>query len=994
MLLRGPLCWAWFVVGVVGCGDPATVPFSDASVDAGGLDAGPPPECTAAVECDDGVACTVDACLVGRCAHTPQRSLCPEGSACDLTRGCLPRRPCADTPDCLNDPCTTQQRCDLEARYCVFEELPVGTPCGPAGTGRVCRGGTCACPDGLPMVCAERCVNPQSDALHCGSCGRGCGAGSWCRGGQCVCSAPHAWCAGTGCVDLSADNAHCGACGVPCGSGARCEQGRCLSACPMGTHRCGDRCASDLSVTSCGARCEPCPAPAEGVALCLGEGPTAQCGRTCSMGFHLCGDRCLPNDNLASCGSRCAPCPAPQHGRVTCSNQQCVVSCDAGYHPCGELCLSNNDVGSCGTRCDPCPAPEYARASCTAGVCAFTCNPGFRMCNGVCTDGNDVRACGPSCLACPRPNNGLPTCTAGVCGTTCVAGYHLCGSDCLADDSPEGCGGRCTPCPTPENGAPLCVGGACSVTCNPGFDRSQGRCVARPRLVWPPSGSLLTGPRPALRWTFPEDTTPTSDDVLELCADRGCRTVLTTLPAGARMGVPGADLPRGMVFWRLRMGERTSATWSLFVMGRGADPMRPSLPWGIVPDMDADGYADLAVTSPFVSTPIGRCGVYQGGPAGVGQSRRWILEASRTMAQFGASSTVGDFNGDGLADLAVGAPLDFGDFGAVHIFYGRANGIGPVSEQLLSGTDGPMPRFGASVAGAGDLNGDGYHDLVVGAPRALGAGRVYVYHGGPQGLRMEPAAVLSAPGVADAFFGGSVAHLGDLDGDGDGDLAVGAENAGTFTGRVMLFLGDPAGVARTPSATLSYTGGGQFGASVAGLGDLDGDGFPDLAAGAPFALNGAGAVVFFAGGAGGVDPGGGLVLAGSGAGTLGFGATVAGVGDLDGDGLADLAVGAPRSQEFTGRVFVFPGTMSGPGMARPALESSEGPGVYFGGAIAGPRDLDGDGFFDLAVSADRARSFEGIVYVYRGGATGLSPPSALSSPEPGMTRFGTALACR
>jgi len=674
--------------------------------------------------------------------------------------------------------------------------------------------------------------------------------------------------------------------------------------------------------------------------------------------------------------------------------QQCVVACDTGFHACGELCLSNNDVASCGTSCNHCPTPEYARAACTAGVCSFTCNTGFRMCNGLCTDGNDVRACGPSCVACPVPNNGTASCTAGVCGATCNPGYHRCGEACVGDETPEGCGGRCTPCPSPENGDAVCVGGACSITCDPGYDRSLGRCVPRPRLVWPPSGSLLTGPRPALRWTFSDEPAPTPDDVVEFCSDRACRTVLTTLPAAPRMGVPSMDLPRGMVFWRLRMGERTSPTWSLWVVGRGGGTMHPSLPWGVVPDFDADGFADLVVSSPFVSTPIGRCAVYRGGMAAPRQDNRWTLEASRMNAQYGAATTAGDFNGDGLADLAIGAPLDFGDSGAVHVFYGRAEGLGRVSDQVLAGTDGPMPRFGASLAGGGDLNGDGYHDLVVGAPRALAAGRVYVFYGGPQGLPMQASATLSAPGVADALFGGAVAHLGDLDGDGDGDLLVGAENAAMFTGRVMVFQGDVSGVARTPTLTLSYPGGGQFGASVAGLGDVDGDGYPDFAAGAPFAHNGVGSVVYFAGRAGRLDDLTGTEMVGTGTGTLGFGAAVAGVADLDGDGLSDVAIGAPRSQDFTGRVFVLPGTMMGPGAARPALMASEGPGVYFGGAIAGPRDIDGDGFFDLAVSADRARSFEGIVYVYRGGAMGLSPPSALSSPEMGMARFGTSLSRR
>ena len=204
---------------------------------------------------------------------------------------------------------------------------------------------------------------------------------------------------------------------------------------------------------------------------------------------------------------------------------------------------------------------------------------------------------------------------------------------------------------------------------------------------------------------------------------------------------------------------------------------------------------------------------------------------------------VGDFNLDGRPDVAIGAPFD--DAGGAGVDRGRVYVYpGPLSSSniILSGEEDGA-TFGFSVASVGDFNGDGRPDLAVGAPLNDGdgdsadsgdnRGRVFVFLGGPT----FPAGVITLTGtVAGGQFGFSVARAGDVDGNGSDDLLVGAPfepGAGTERGRAHLFLGSG-----SPSTTpaLTFTGSedfGHFGFSVSTAGLLNNDSFFDWMIGAP-----------------------------------------------------------------------------------------------------------------------------------------------------------------
>jgi hypothetical protein len=209
---------------------------------------------------------------------------------------------------------------------------------------------------------------------------------------------------------------------------------------------------------------------------------------------------------------------------------------------------------------------------------------------------------------------------------------------------------------------------------------------------------------------------------------------------------------------------------------------------------------------------------------------------------FGSAVAICDLDGDGLGDMAVGAPRNDSagpDAGAVYIFSGRAalqpGRLAPANASivLLGPENGSL--FGASLASAGDFNGDGKADLLAGAPGyGQGRGAAFLFLGGRLSNSTALSSNLSLLGSsAGGRLGESVAGAGDLDGDGLDDIAAG-EPGGPFGGDVRLALGRrPAGPMRLWDAPADLVLHGprpvRFGSEVAGAGDLNGDGNADLA---------------------------------------------------------------------------------------------------------------------------------------------------------------------
>ncbi|MDP2306526.1 MAG: FG-GAP-like repeat-containing protein [Pseudomonadota bacterium] len=385
-------------------------------------------------------------------------------------------------------------------------------------------------------------------------------------------------------------------------------------------------------------------------------------------------------------------------------------------------------------------------------------------------------------------------------------------------------------------------------------------------------------------------------------------------------------------------------------------------------DVDGDGYPDLLVGAGSGTDERVDVYLYLGGASGLGALPAVTWTGDAAEPYFGTVlAGGGDVNGDGYADILVGSPGETrsGVVGRVHLYYGGPAGPSTVPDRTWTG-EGGFDQFGSSVAFVGDTDTDGYDDVVLGSPdSATGFGYAHVHLGSASGPTDTPDLTWTGNTLADGF-GQAVAGAGDVDGDGYADIVVGASDYETSTGRALVYLGGATGPAATPATTLAGEHPfDEFGRSAAGVGDLNGDGYDDIVIGAPFATTFEGRVYVYMGSAAGVSATAAMTWAGTAAyGTLGV--SVAGAGDVDGDGYADVVVGAFGEASFTGAAYLYTGSIGGASATAAVTWTGETVDSYFGCSVAGLGDLTGDGYVDLAIGAVNYDSFTGRVYVYEG----------------------------
>ena len=389
--------------------------------------------------------------------------------------------------------------------------------------------------------------------------------------------------------------------------------------------------------------------------------------------------------------------------------------------------------------------------------------------------------------------------------------------------------------------------------------------------------------------------------------------------------------------------------------------------------------------------------------------------------------SIGDFNGDGFDDIAVAAPysnaLGRTDAGRVYVVYGKASGI-PSSRNLssIAGSlgfriDGANANdfTGMVVSAAGDINGDGLDDLLIGAPYAdisgkTDAGASYVIYGRTSGNSNIDLRYLSSSrgmriaGLDAEDQAGIPASAGDINGDGLADIVVGAPGGDRSslvthanTGEVFVLFGSPIGLANGNSLSgldgsngfrmVGEDSGDRVGHSVTvgPSGDINGDGFDDLIVGSIYADNQAGrAYVVFGSGENfpstidlaDLNGSNGFEIVGEFTGDI-AGVPVGPAGDVNGDGFDDLLIGAGYYNNKVGRSYIVFGKSQWSAASLDLFWMVDSEGIWFdgesvfsmAGGINAAGDVNGDGYDDLMIGAPGFNGAAGAAYVVFGSNT-------------------------
>jgi hypothetical protein len=525
-----------------------------------------------------------------------------------------------------------------------------------------------------------------------------------------------------------------------------------------------------------------------------------------------------------------------------------------------------------------------------------------------------------------------------------------------------------------------------------GSDGEDAYVLSAPRLLSPLSTATVTSQTPLLRWSLAAGEDGAAVDI---CRDRACTTLVTSFQVPGSSGMVPVALSQGVYFWRARgtaggtSGTSFSKVWEFFV---GARSTPQNLSWGTVPDVNGDGFADLLSTAPGATGKPGYLFAYLGSQQGLSSPSTFSLGNEVDAFTRDPVASAGDVNGDGFADAIVGVPELNKPSSSVYLFLGGPEGLSS-NPTLVASPPGVPGEFGWVVSSAGDIDGDGYSDVVVCANVGPNEG-CFLYHGGEGGLSPSPWATLASltlPNGATGNYGYSAASAGDINGDGYGDLVFGSNYVGTY---VAVFTGSATGLSPVPVFLAAPHIPNQidqspdFGASVACAGDVNGDGFADVIVGSPTdgdAYATTGSTYLYLGSPTGLstapltldrptpDP------------AAEFGSMVAGAGDVDGDGYSDLLATTAT------QAFLFFGGPAGPSPVAVALPGGQANYNFGQGAIAGGGDVNGDGFADAIVGAPDGSSYVGSVLVYPGSRSGPTTPWTLIAPA-GTSFLGSSVA--
>jgi hypothetical protein len=408
-------------------------------------------------------------------------------------------------------------------------------------------------------------------------------------------------------------------------------------------------------------------------------------------------------------------------------------------------------------------------------------------------------------------------------------------------------------------------------------------------------------------------------------------------------------------------------------------------------DVNGDGFCDVIVASLNAdddpNLDAGKAYIYYGGPT-MDNLADVILTGEAMGDRFGNSvSSAGDVNGDGYSDVIIGARYNDQNgtsAGKVYIFYGGSTMDNTADVTMIG--EAAYDDFGVSVSSAGDVNGDGYADVIIGAwnndQNANNAGAAYIFFGGSAMDNVWDVAMGGR--YADDYFGQSVSSAGDINGDGYGDVIIGAPMSDVVSlidaGNAYIYYGGP-DMDNNPDVIISgEEAGDRMGTQVTSAGDVNGDGFGDIIAG----LNDLDKVLLFYGGDA-MDNMSDLTIAGHP--NEHFGISVSAAGDVNMDGYGDVIVGAYLSDDvavWAGKAYIFHGGIAMDNSAD-VIMTGEAYNDQFGISVSCAGDVNGDGSTDIIIGAagnDDIDTDAGKAYIYFASTVTINPNIFYSADVP------------
>ncbi len=457
-------------------------------------------------------------------------------------------------------------------------------------------------------------------------------------------------------------------------------------------------------------------------------------------------------------------------------------------------------------------------------------------------------------------------------------------------------------------------------------------------------------------------------------------------------------------------------------------------------DFNGDGFDDLIVGAPYYSSAKGKCYVVYG-KTNLGSISLNILMISQgfsitgTVDDYSCVSVrqAGDINGDGYDDIIIGASgLHQYMQGISYVVFGKYSAYSNINLVNFNISYGfsifglSGDNSGASVSKAGDINGDGYDDIIIGAPSAnTNAGKVYIIFGKSNFFNIDLASLMISDGFSITGInsgdhtGKSVSAAGDINADGFDDVIIGAPGANSADGISYIifgnsFLTDIDLINLNTSQGFSITGIDNYyqagsGYSVSGAGDFNGDGFDDVIIGA-YGQNDRKGVSYLIYGKGSnftniilsdLSPPQGFPIYGQNYGDR-SGWSVNKIGDVNGDGYSDIIIGAftyKANSNIGGSYIIFgsPNRFTyiglGPSNNKHFIVTGGNDGDQSGYSVSGAGDFNGDGYSDFIIGAPHANLSAGTAYVIYGNQyiTDAPTPAPTSKPTPLPTRPTSAI---